>query len=439
MDAGEQVLGTFSSNLATPQVPPSGTADYLSKEFAVPQALRGQVGELIFRLTFPTGEPARVSGHARIWVDDIAFTPTGSPLQVDGTLSTAEGEGQKVVTESTLVTLLQAAQGQWSSLVHVPNGKVGVEPGQVGIAAASSEVQQVSAIHIDGPEAQRNAGLGQFGFDNDLFFSQANPFHQTTPGLGASVQLHTQTDQASVNSEPSFATNSHAVQAQLDTLIGHSDQGTATDVIRDASNVPESNVGIHGTFIDQGTVGVANAQIGGETSSPRRDGTSADFDFLDLQQFSLLSFDPLPLPCIQGIPFKGRNVSPISDITSNLSQGENQNDQSTLQHNLSFGSQTVAPDGSLVNQSEALSLEQLALLGKATITIDDLPDGYLALTTGTTITLDKDAAGYGWFIDQTPFLSEEFVPSVVSHQLSADPTWPAAGHIGSQRGSGVFS
>jgi len=56
-----------------------------------------------------------------------------------------------------------------------------------------------------------------------------------------------------------------------------------------------------------------------------------------------------------------------------------------------------------------LAAAQLALLNKATITIADLADGYLALTLGTTITLDTDAAGYGWFVDPTPFTNEEFV------------------------------
>jgi len=60
------------------------------------------------------------------------------------------------------------------------------------------------------------------------------------------------------------------------------------------------------------------------------------------------------------------------------------------------------------------------LLNRATIAIDDLPDGYLALTLGTTITVDTDAAGYGWFVDQTPFLNEEFVsgPSFVNGHSS---------------------
>ena len=65
-----------------------------------------------------------------------------------------------------------------------------------------------------------------------------------------------------------------------------------------------------------------------------------------------------------------------------------------------------------------LTADQRALLNQATITIADLAEGYLALTLGTTITLDTDAAGYGWFIDSTPFTHEEFV-SLSAWELAA--------------------
>ena len=75
----------------------------------------------------------------------------------------------------------------------------------------------------------------------------------------------------------------------------------------------------------------------------------------------------------------------------------------------------------LVNQSGSfgtgfvgLTADQLALLNQATITIADLADGYLALTLGNTITLDTDAAGYGWFIDSTPLTNEEFSADAAS-------------------------
>jgi VCBS repeat-containing protein len=64
-----------------------------------------------------------------------------------------------------------------------------------------------------------------------------------------------------------------------------------------------------------------------------------------------------------------------------------------------------------------------------TITIDDLAEGYLALTTGTTITLDRDAAGYGWFIDQTPLRSEEFAAGSTPWQFTALEGSVAAGKI----------
>ena len=49
------------------------------------------------------------------------------------------------------------------------------------------------------------------------------------------------------------------------------------------------------------------------------------------------------------------------------------------------------------------------------ISFTNLYGGALGQTTGTTITLDDNAAGWGWFVDATPGLNEEFLPT-------ADPT-----------------
>jgi hypothetical protein len=46
-----------------------------------------------------------------------------------------------------------------------------------------------------------------------------------------------------------------------------------------------------------------------------------------------------------------------------------------------------------------------------TLNFADLPSGAVGQTTGTTITLDDNAAGYGWFIDPTPNLNEEWLPT----------------------------
>jgi len=67
-------------------------------------------------------------------------------------------------------------------------------------------------------------------------------------------------------------------------------------------------------------------------------------------------------------------------------------DLATVEHNASLSAL-------LANASQALT-------GFA-----DLPNGALGQTTGTTITLDDNAAGWGWFIDATPGLNEEFLPT----------------------------
>jgi len=75
--------------------------------------------------------------------------------------------------------------------------------------------------------------------------------------------------------------------------------------------------------------------------------------------------------------------------------------------------------GAIIPVLSALTVEQLAFLSQATITIKDLADGYLALTTGTTITLDTDAAGYGWLIDSTPLTNKEFAVGASPWQFTA--------------------
>jgi hypothetical protein len=47
-------------------------------------------------------------------------------------------------------------------------------------------------------------------------------------------------------------------------------------------------------------------------------------------------------------------------------------------------------------------------LAKIQLVVVDLPDTLIARTEGTTIYLDVDAAGYGWFVDATPLESHEY-------------------------------
>ena len=64
-----------------------------------------------------------------------------------------------------------------------------------------------------------------------------------------------------------------------------------------------------------------------------------------------------------------------------------------------------------------LSESELNRLGQVTVSIADLSGSYLAITSSTDIRIDIDAAGYGWFVDQTPLRNEEFSPNGEGSEL----------------------
>ena len=73
---------------------------------------------------------------------------------------------------------------------------------------------------------------------------------------------------------------------------------------------------------------------------------------------------------------------------------------------------------------EAAGTDQAALdtMRNTTFVLSDLPALYLGMTRGTTVWLDLDAAGRGWFADLTPTDNEEFVTSASGSMMQAvDP------------------
>lgn|GEM_PF-3102849 len=59
-------------------------------------------------------------------------------------------------------------------------------------------------------------------------------------------------------------------------------------------------------------------------------------------------------------------------------------------------------------ESTGLSEAQLSLLESVSFVLADLPDAMLGGASSTTILIDINAAGYGWFVDDTPFDNSEF-------------------------------
>ena len=67
-------------------------------------------------------------------------------------------------------------------------------------------------------------------------------------------------------------------------------------------------------------------------------------------------------------------------------------------------------DAAIIRWRQAgIDAARLETLRDVDISFADLPGAYLGLATGSTIQLDADAAGHGWFIDPTPNEDSEFI------------------------------
>ncbi|MDH5669638.1 MAG: Ig-like domain-containing protein, partial [Nitrospira sp.] len=450
IDDREYFLGKVSSTLTTQQAPPSGAADYrTSKEMplvlrqnpldptsAIVKDLRGEVGELIFRLTVLEGQPAWETGQAKVWLDNIRLGPTGVALQTEavGVLT----DGEVPLSQNGIVESLAGAQYYWTSLIQPPRGGGGVDLG--GRLVLAEDLSIIPEQGPDGsPQLNGDAGFCQLHLNDQGFLTHVGsrpeiPWPNQVAGVfGVGGSSCLSTGQVGINDKTSRAADSHTIDAQSDAFL----PTVEVQIIVDASvwQSGKPHVVENGALEDDGPIGIANIQDRFDPAIRSGDRTITDLEVLNLQELPLFGFGPIPpfnVNCAASQGCIGFGL----EFATGLDQGENQQGQSSLQHDFSFGSPTLPPDRKSVNgvdgnghwpalsavegssapnvsalstQYSALSAEQLDLLSQATIAIDDLPEGYLALTLGTTITLDTDAAGYGWFIDETPGVHEEFV------------------------------
>jgi hypothetical protein len=68
-------------------------------------------------------------------------------------------------------------------------------------------------------------------------------------------------------------------------------------------------------------------------------------------------------------------------------------------------------------------------LERTRFVVDDLPGSVLGLEFPGTIVIDVNAAGYGWFVDTTPSLDEEFEIFVTASERQAGKRSPAHGLV----------
>ncbi|MBW3597568.1 MAG: Ig-like domain-containing protein, partial [Planctomycetes bacterium] len=79
--------------------------------------------------------------------------------------------------------------------------------------------------------------------------------------------------------------------------------------------------------------------------------------------------------------------------------------------------------------SAGVSLDALARLHTVDVRVAELSGDLLGLATADTVWIDADAAGHGWFMDDTPEEDEEFSPTAVDRVFGALDGGPADGRI----------
>jgi len=196
----------------------------------------------------------------------------------------------------------------------------------------------------------------------------------------------------------------------------------------------------------------------------------SDVDALPTDQIQITLTGVHGEPTIYGVTVSGSHLGTISNLNEFLSHlaftpetgytglasltittddlghngaGCNKTDTDTI--SITVGSTLLAADGQATVTLEAAPLSQADLqpivneaiarwtalglpaqalnaMAKTKFIVADLPDAELGLAGGGTIYLDRDAAGHGWFVDNTPAKDEEFARFDTLNQLRAiDP------------------
>lgn len=74
-------------------------------------------------------------------------------------------------------------------------------------------------------------------------------------------------------------------------------------------------------------------------------------------------------------------------------------------------------------------LSYTGITSTAKIEVSDLVNGAVGSIQGNTITLDANAAGYNWFVDATPWVNEEYLPTSNPNEWVAKSGGAAAGKM----------
>jgi hypothetical protein len=159
------------------------------------------------------------------------------------------------------------------------------------------------------------------------------------------------TDEFRMDGHPSFSPDSQAVQSQHDASLLHGQDATLVHVIVNEHISLHSEIADGETAIGSNrTVGIPGFDVRRDFASQGSDGAISDLEILDLEELSLQSFETSPRLGRLGEGFIRPRL--FAGVTPVFGQSENQNNQSSLQHNLSLGSLTLPPEPKPVKRSD---------------------------------------------------------------------------------------
>ncbi len=260
--------------------------------------LRGEVGEIIFRLSFAAGEPA-LSPHdtdrIKVWIDDVRLGPTGAPLTVE--TATPVTSGLQSLTTGDFLPLLDASRVQWLGVIESPDGVSGIPLGLVHVP---------TDIFGSTPnQGEGGTGTSEGRLDNQGFFADRHAAlialvsgREATgnPGVGLLGAING-ADQLGRDGEAALAADGHAVEPQENPWLAHQTQQTGfSQTVMDKGSAVYAPIGEHRALVGEGAIaGIVNNDIGGNLASEGRNGTSANLEVLNLEKLALQSFKFLPL------------------------------------------------------------------------------------------------------------------------------------------------
>ena len=119
------------------------------------------------------------------------------------------------------------------------------------------------------------------------------------------------------------------------------------------------------------------------------------------------------------------------DDAQPMTAGSSQIDPAEVMSDLTFAELDPIIEAAINRWTDSTLFDEamLARLDDLTFLIGDLTGDTLALTVDDTVIIDVDAAGHGWFIDDTPYQDTEFMPQNSDEVLTANEPSNAYGDM----------